>query len=58
MQATFISAGHSDIGNKAVYFTRGEHSPDRVAFSDAGKKRQISAIILRFEKGVRKVSDT
>jgi hypothetical protein len=54
MPATFTSAGRSDKGNKAVYFKRGKHSPDRVAFSDAGKKRQISAIILRFEKGGEK----
>jgi hypothetical protein len=50
---TFTSAGLSDKGNKWVYFSRGEHSPDWVAFSDAGKKRQISVNILRFEKGVR-----
>jgi hypothetical protein len=53
MPDTFTSAGRSDNRNKAVYFTRGELSPDRVAFSNAGKKQQISVIILRFEKGVR-----
>jgi hypothetical protein len=35
---TFTSAGLSDKGNKWV------------AFSDAGKKQQISVIIRRFEK--------
>jgi len=53
MPATFSSEGHSEKENNAVYFTRGEHSPDWVAFSDAGKKQQISVSILRFEKGVR-----